>query len=524
MTNSDKRGNPRFKPVQPGRLEKTSQTLSNATQRDENHLKKIQSRQSGVQGSWAESSPRTNHQEYPARSIEFEEGVLGAILLEKAIPSEIIRILTPLNFYNSNTSVIYSTMLELQREGKPVDILTVTDMLKERGELEQVGGSYYVSGLPEQCSSSSHAPYYASRIVEYANRRRLQNLGIRLSRGEMDVLNELKEFYLHPYLREPNTERKVRSMKDLLNDSILEPPQLIGKGLLPTQSILLIAGPPKIGKSLLSLNLAFCLTSGRDWFNYNIENPVSVLVIQAEVVSYQQRKRLKVMKANCEFPVNEDSLFISDPFRCDITTEEGFRSIVEPIAKHEPSVVIIDPLVDYHCADENSNNEMALVMQKFRDLTFSGLSVILIHHTRKSLDNSSAANARGASVIPGAVDSIMELREHQGKVKAKFDLRYGHAPDGMNLVLNHGTFWFELVPENKTHTQNYFVQQLKNAGAKGIFRTDLEKDTATRFQMSERAASNHIRQCIQKGTIDTDHKQRNMTLFLAGYEGRNDAR
>jgi replicative DNA helicase len=100
----------------------------------------------------------------PPQAIELEEAVLGAVMLEGIIPV-IATILIPDSFYVEANKIIYSAILSLFNESKPIDILTVTMKLKATGELEAVGGAYYITTLTNRVSSGSNAEFHA-RLVQ----------------------------------------------------------------------------------------------------------------------------------------------------------------------------------------------------------------------------------------------------------------------------------------------------------------------------------------------------------------------
>ena len=102
---------------------------------------------------------------------ELEEAVLGALMLEKdSIVSEILK---PECFYEKAHEKIYAAIVDLALSQRPVDMLTVTEQLKKRGELEDVGGPFYISQLTSKVASSAHIEYHARIIAQKALAREL---------------------------------------------------------------------------------------------------------------------------------------------------------------------------------------------------------------------------------------------------------------------------------------------------------------------------------------------------------------
>src|SRR5210317_1056950 len=80
----------------------------------------------------------------PPQAVDLEEAVLGAILLEKDALTAVIDILKPDAFYREAHRSIFNAIVQLFNKTEPVDILTVISQLKSMGELDMVGGAYYI--------------------------------------------------------------------------------------------------------------------------------------------------------------------------------------------------------------------------------------------------------------------------------------------------------------------------------------------------------------------------------------------
>ena len=100
----------------------------------------------------------------PPRAIEFEEAVLGALMIEKDAYSLVSEILKPQSFYEIKHQKIYQAIQNLSIAQNPVDIITVTEELRKQGDLELVGGPFYITQLSSKVVSSANIEYHA-RIV-----------------------------------------------------------------------------------------------------------------------------------------------------------------------------------------------------------------------------------------------------------------------------------------------------------------------------------------------------------------------
>jgi len=113
----------------------------------------------------------------PPQAKDLEEAVLGAMMLERDAVSVVIDILDESSFYVDAHQKIYKAMLELFHNTEPVDILTVTDRLRKNGELDVVGGAFFVTELTNRVASSANVEYHA-RIV---SQKHIQRELIRIS-------------------------------------------------------------------------------------------------------------------------------------------------------------------------------------------------------------------------------------------------------------------------------------------------------------------------------------------------------
>ncbi len=100
----------------------------------------------------------------PPQAVDLEEAVLGAMMLEREALNDVIDILKPESFYKEAHQKIFEAIAHLFNNSEPVDILTVTQQLKNAGQLDFVGGPYYISQLTNRVASAANVEFH-SRIV-----------------------------------------------------------------------------------------------------------------------------------------------------------------------------------------------------------------------------------------------------------------------------------------------------------------------------------------------------------------------
>jgi len=102
----------------------------------------------------------------PPQNLEAEESVLGALMIDKDAIIKVTDILAPGDFYKPAHGKIYTAILTLFEKHQPIDILSITNRLKEEGALVEVGGATYLTELIERVPSASHISHYASLVKE----------------------------------------------------------------------------------------------------------------------------------------------------------------------------------------------------------------------------------------------------------------------------------------------------------------------------------------------------------------------
>ncbi len=117
----------------------------------------------------------------PPHNIDAEQSVLGAILIDKHSINQVTKFLQPEDFYLQSHKTIFEAMLSLDEAGEPVDLLTVTEYLRKKGDLDKIGGAAYVASLTNVVPTSAHIEHYGRIVEENALLRNLIHLATRIS-------------------------------------------------------------------------------------------------------------------------------------------------------------------------------------------------------------------------------------------------------------------------------------------------------------------------------------------------------
>jgi len=92
----------------------------------------------------------------PPQSIEAEQSLLGCLMLDKNAITKVADFLRPEDFYRGSHQEIYQACQELFEKGEPIDFLALSNRLKEKGQLEEIGGNSYLAELVNSVPTASH--------------------------------------------------------------------------------------------------------------------------------------------------------------------------------------------------------------------------------------------------------------------------------------------------------------------------------------------------------------------------------
>lgn len=215
----------------------------------------------------------------PPQSIESEMALLGGLMLDKDAIAKVADFLEPRDFYRGIHQVIYETMQELFDKGDPIDILSVSTRLKEKGKLDESGGSAYLSELINTVPTASHVLSYARMVQKKRILRDLISASHDIAlmgfeeTEDSDVLLDQAEAKIFAIAQKSISRNFIR-VKDTLKEAWeriekLSEHKTATRGV-PTgfrdldnilsgfqnSDLILLAARPSLGKSALALDIA----------------------------------------------------------------------------------------------------------------------------------------------------------------------------------------------------------------------------------------------------------------------------
>ena len=245
------------------------------------------------------------------QALELEEAVLGALMLDREALPTVMDILRPHSFYLEAHQTIYRAIIGLFERSEPVDLLTVTNALKKSGEIEKIGGAYYIVELTNRVASAANIEYHARIIAEKQILRELISVSTKTIRDAYDETTDVFDLLDNTEkglfaVTQNNLSRTIESMGTLSTRVLKNIEELSKKqdGLTGVPSgftdldrltsgwqpsdLIILAARPGMGKT--SFVLATALNAAKDF-----QKPVALFSL--EMANTQLVQRMVSMEA-----------------------------------------------------------------------------------------------------------------------------------------------------------------------------------------------------------------------------------
>src|SRR5882724_6605419 len=255
-----------------------------------------------------------NLRRVPPQSLEAEESVLGAVMLDNTVVDRVVEMLRPEDFYRGAHRKLFRAMVELNGRSEPIDLITLSETLKARGDLAEVGGGAYLAELTERVPTAANAVHYAKIVRERSILRGLIEASTEIATRGYQAPANVDELLDHAeQLIFGIQERKVKQAFAKLSEVLVESIKTIERlyeqkqavtgvptgfadldaltaGLQPSD-LIIVAGRPSMGKTAFVL----CIAE-----NAALHGDVGVAIFSLEMAKEQLAMRMLCSEARVD--------------------------------------------------------------------------------------------------------------------------------------------------------------------------------------------------------------------------------
>ena len=248
------------------------------------------------------------------QDIKMEQAILGSLMIEKEAYDRVSEILKPAVFYNNSHQLIFEAIRDLEAEEKPVDFLTVTEKLDRKGQLEDIGGAFYITQLSSMVSSTAHLEYYAHIIAQKATARELIAYASDIQQKAFDATTDVDELMQEAegalfQLSQENLKKDYTQINPVVDEAyeMLKKAAARSDGLSGLSSgfkkldeitsgwqnsdLVILAARPAMGKTAFALNIAEYVT---------VKKNVTTAIFSLEMSKEQLAKRILAMNSRVD--------------------------------------------------------------------------------------------------------------------------------------------------------------------------------------------------------------------------------
>lgn len=253
----------------------------------------------------------------PPQAVDLEEAVLGAFMIDKDAVTNAIELLRIDSFYDDRHKLIFEAIRKLFEKTQPIDILTVTEMLRNMGKLEETGGPYYISSLTNRVASAAHVEHHSRIVTQKFIQRELIRISTEIIKDSYEDTTDVFELLDKAeqslfQIADNNLRTSFNDIRNLISNTIAEIDEARKQGDSITgcpsgftkldrltggwqnSDLIIVAARPSMGKTAFTLSIAR---------NAAVAFDKPVAIFSLEMSSQQLVKRL--ISAEAELPAEK---------------------------------------------------------------------------------------------------------------------------------------------------------------------------------------------------------------------------
>jgi hypothetical protein len=475
--------------------------------------------------------------------------VLGAMLQYDDALAHCSKLLEPHHFYFEGHRRIFIAVRDLITRGERVDVVIVTNELRRRGELDDVGSSGFLTALVASVPTAANVKSHVKIIVDTARARRIAELSLQVHQAAAadDGWSALMPSLLTAMKAEGARESGFAFRRlSLASIDPNDPPsvQYVLSPLLARGDIAILAGAWGAGKTWLVLDLLLAGASGgKVWGRYAFERPIRVMLVDEDLGTRRTTRWLAELAKGRGFDretmagLDERILLFSDA-GFNFRNREAMTALLAEVDRFGPDLVCMDSLIRVQGAsDENASVEAHLLFAEgLRPVARErGIAILITHHFRKrsalpTLDEP-GERVRGSSGILDLADQVYALVKTENDNETRFiHIKTREAKRSPDIIVKlevpeHGgvIVTSELAPAGpQTETgwskgaaaKRFCLKELADAGDQGLPREELLR-LGVEKGFSETTVKRAVRSLLHDGTIEATSRDRGAPLRLA---------
>jgi replicative DNA helicase len=420
----------------------------------------------------------------PPHSLDAEQAVLGAVLLDNLSLGAVIEIIEAGDFYNDAHRKIFSAIIAMSDRNEPADLITLSDSLKDQKRLEQIGGTAYLSELVDNVASAANIAYYAKIIKEKAVKRSVIGAASKMldaayspEKSTEEAINDAQQVILS--LSMTGSKRHIQTAREIAKKTfaVIEERSKRGDSLtglstglrkldeltlgLQKGELLIIAARPGEGKTALAIGIArHTAQEGTPVFFYSAEMPSETLMIRmfsgATGIDSHQLRRGSLFGsswgslARAAESIGSIPLFIDDG--SDLTPTELRATVRRLKREHGIGLLIVDymQLMKANGRYETREREVAEISRTLKGIARElNIPVIGLSQLNRNIENRPdkrplLSDLRESGAIEQDADVIAFIYRNKTDGTAEINIaKHRNGPTGQIRVRFSGTQTFE---------------------------------------------------------------------------------
>lgn len=335
---------------------------------------------------------------------EYEEGIIGAVILEPQLYDDVSSVLKYQDFYVERHQWVFCMIGDMKDNGIPVDLVTLRQSLEDAGELDHAGGTCYLTYLTERSVIAESVGYYAGIVKRDSRMRKLWEVFIEGARAVERGGDEEDVGRIIGKLTQAESAPAGRRLKPVPSSELrhIQPPPSLWADVIYPKCITQLNSEPGAGKSTLAYNICGLGATGQPFLGIPFSKRLKSLYVDLETPDFLIRHKIELICGGLP-----PELHVLDG----LALREDFRELLSLSREEKYDLVVLDTQSRAFAMEKENDNAEANYMAGLlkRIAREAGCAILLIHHSTKSDEGKAVYRGRGASAIAGAVDVVVNV-------------------------------------------------------------------------------------------------------------------